>query len=121
MKCFKHDTEAIGVCPYCGRALCVSCASAAGASAARLACSSECAAALKRSEQSLESLSQRSRQSARANSVYYYLCGALSAAAAVASWFWLPIPFLIWFLGASSVALVVSGFWFGRVAGESKD
>jgi disulfide bond formation protein DsbB len=85
-----------------------------------LACSTECAQALARDEGALEMLLQKSRQSARANSVYYYACGALSAGAAVASWYWLPIPFLMWFLGASSVALAISGVWFGRAAKESK-
>jgi disulfide bond formation protein DsbB len=85
-----------------------------------LACSEECAQALARSEGALEMLLQKSRQSARANSVYYYVCGALSAGAAVASWYWLPIPFLMWFLAASAVALVISGVWFGRAAGERK-
>ena len=118
MKCFKHDAEAVAVCPYCGRAICAPCASTSTSAAPRLACSPECATALTRNERSLEMLLQKSRQSARANSVYYYVCGALSAGATVASCYWLPIPFLIWFLGASSVALVISGFWFGRAAGK---
>ena len=118
MKCFKHDTEAVAVCPYCGRALCAPCASAFASAAPRLACSEECATALARNEGALQLLLQKSRQSARANSIYCYLCGALSAGAAVASLFWLPVPLLIWFLGASAVALIISGVWFGRGAGK---
>jgi disulfide bond formation protein DsbB len=120
MKCFKHNAEAVAICPWCGRAMCAPCASAASSTGLRLACSEECAQALARSEGALEMLLQKSRQSARANSVYYYLCGGLSAGAAVASWYWLPIPFLIWFLAASAVALAISGVWFGRAAKESK-
>jgi hypothetical protein len=120
MKCFKHDGEAVAVCPWCGRAMCSSCVSTSAGASPRLACSDECAKGLARHEGALELLLQKSRQSARANSVYYYVCGALSAGAAVASWYWLPIPFLIWFLGASAVALVISGIWFGRAAGETK-
>jgi|SRR5277367_3661210 len=120
MKCFKHDTEAVGVCPYCGRALCAPCASASVAAAPRLVCSAECAAALARNEGALQLLLQKSRQSARANSVYCYLCGGLSAGGAVAAWFWLPVPLVIWLLAGSAVALIISGVWFGRGAEKLK-
>jgi hypothetical protein len=120
MKCFKHDTEAVAVCPYCGRALCAPCASASASAAPRLACSEECAKALARNEAVLQLLLQKSRQSARANSVYCYLCGGLSAGGTVAAWYWLPVPLLMWFLAASAVALIISGAWFGRGAGKIK-
>ena len=118
MKCFQHDTEAVAVCPYCGRALCAACASANASAAPRLACSEECAKALARHDTILQLLLHKSRQTARANSVYCYLCGGLSAGAAVAAWFWLPVPMLMWFLAASAVALIISGVWFGRGAGK---
>jgi hypothetical protein len=119
MKCLRHDLEAVGVCAYCGRALCRQCANVSGA--ARLACEEGgCAAALARNDNALESLVEKSRQSARANSVYYYLCGILCVGATVAAWFWLPVPFLMWFIGATAVALIISGFWFGRVARKMK-
>lgn len=118
MKCFKHETESVAVCAYCGRGMCASCASALTLAAPRLACSEECAKALARNDAVLQLLLQKSRQSARANSVYCYLCGALSAGAAVAAWFWLPVPMLMWFLAASAVALIISGAWFGRGAGK---
>jgi hypothetical protein len=114
MRCFKHDVEAVAVCPYCGRALCASCAVAAAAP--RLACSAECAAALTRNERTLELLLQKSRQSARANSVYCYLGGALSAGATIAAWYWLPSPLLMWLTAASAVVLIISGVSFGRGA-----
>jgi hypothetical protein len=120
MKCFQHETEAVAVCPNCGRAMCAPCASARPSAARRLACSDECAAALARNEGALETLLQRSRQSARANSVYCYLCGALSAGATVAAHYWLPVPLLMWFTGASAVALIISGAWFGRGARQMK-
>ena len=51
MKCFKHDTtEAVGVCPWCGRAICAACAAVDGPPGPRLACSDECANALERNE-----------------------------------------------------------------------
>jgi hypothetical protein len=118
MKCLRHDLEAVGVCAYCGRALCRQCANVSGA--ARLACEEGCVAALARTEHALEFLLEKSVQSARANSVYYYLCGLLCAGATVAAWFWLRVPFLMWFIGATGVALIISGVWFGRVARKIK-
>jgi hypothetical protein len=120
VKCFKHGTEAVAVCPYCGRALCAQCAPPSVSSAQRIVCSAECGAALARNEQALQLLLRKSQQSARASSVYYYLCGAVAAGAALASWYWAPVPLLIWFLTGSAVALIVSGFWFGRAAGSDQ-
>jgi hypothetical protein len=110
--------EAIGICAYCGRALCRQCASAS--TSARLTCEGDCATSLTRNERSVEFLLEKSLQSARANSIYYYVFGAVSAGATVAAWFWLPVPLLMWFTGASAVALIFSGFWFGRIAGKIK-
>jgi hypothetical protein len=118
MKCLRHDMEAVGVCAYCGRALCRQCGDVSGA--ARLTCQESCAAALVRHDRALESLLEKSMQSARANSVYYYLCGVLCVGATVAAWFWLPVPFLMWFIGTTAVALLISGAWFGRVARKMK-
>ena len=120
MKCFKHDAEAVAVCPWCGRAQCAPCATAAASAGQRLACSDECAKALARDEGALEMLLQKSRQSARANSVYCYLCAAILAGATVAAWYELPSPLLMWFLAASAVALVITGVWFGRAAGKGR-
>ncbi len=118
MRCFKHEIEAVALCPYCGKAMCAACASASASAAPRLACSEECAQALARNDGFLQLLLQKSRQSARANSVYCYLCGALSAGGAVATYYFLPVPMLMWFLVASAVALTISGWWFGRGAGK---
>jgi hypothetical protein len=118
MKCPRHDQEAIGVCAYCGRGLCRQCVG--NSPPARLSCDENCAAALARNCHALESLVEKSLQSARANSVYYYLCGALCAGATGAASYWMPIPFLLWFLGGTAVALIISGFWFGKVARKMK-
>ena len=118
MKCIQHDAEAVAICPWCGRAMCAPCSSSASPVGRRLACSAECAQAMARSEGALEMLLQKSRQSARANSVYYLLCGGLSAGAAVASWYFVGIPFVTWLLSGSAVALLISGVWFGRAAKE---
>ncbi|HEY3915188.1 MAG TPA: hypothetical protein VGN61_11940 [Verrucomicrobiae bacterium] len=118
MKCARHDLDAIGICAYCGRALCRQCVP--NPTPTRLACDESCAAALKNNERFAEHLLEKSLQSARANSVYYYICGLLSAGATVAAWFWLPIPLLMWFTGGSAAALIFSGFWFGRLARRTK-
>jgi hypothetical protein len=59
---------------------------------------------------------QKSRQNARANAIYCFLCAALLGGATIAAWYELPSPLLMWFTGASSVMLCVSGFWFARGA-----
>src|ERR1039458_2810777 len=78
MKCAAHQAEAIGVCVYCGRALCAECVKTS--TTQRLVCSDNCAAALARNDQALELILQKSLQSARASAFYSYLCGGLSVA-----------------------------------------
>ncbi|HTX22140.1 MAG TPA: hypothetical protein VMD27_09845 [Candidatus Aquilonibacter sp.] len=114
MKCAAHNSEAIGICAYCGRALCDVCAKPSAAQ--RLTCSDNCAAALARDDQAMQSILQKSVQSARANAVYSYLCGGVSAAGAVGAWYYLPVPFLIWFTAGCSAAFFASGIWFSRIA-----
>jgi hypothetical protein len=114
MKCFKHATDAVAVCAYCGRALCHECIPTPGAP--RALCSGDCAAALTRADQAVQIILRRSAQSARASAFYCYVSGGLSAAAAVVAWFMLPSPFLILFAGACAVALTASGVWHSRGA-----
>ena len=109
MKCPTHQTDAIAVCAYCGRALCSNCATpAAGAC---MTCSENCAASLTRNEQALLTLLQKHVQSTRVNAIFYLLCGTLSAAGAVGAWFYLPSPFLIWFCAGCSLVFFASGIW----------
>ena len=88
--------------------------------APRLACSTKCESALGRQEKSLQLLIDKSSQSAKASAFYCYLTSGLSAAAAIAAWFMLPSPFLIYFTGACAVVLFAAGFWYGRVARKHK-
>lgn len=115
MKCFKHSNEAIGVCAYCGRAVCKDCVKPGDA---RLACSAECSTALVQGEKVIRQLLLKSAQSARASAFYCYLTGALSAAAAIGAWFLLPSPFLIMFTGGCAVVLFASGIWYSKTAGK---
>jgi len=117
MKCSAHQAEAVGVCVYCGRALCAECATPSATQ--RLVCSDNCAVALARGDKALQLILQKSLQSARASAFYSYLCGGLSAAGAVGAWFYLPVPFLIWFTAGCSLVFVVSGIWYGRIARKS--
>ncbi|HZM04529.1 MAG TPA: hypothetical protein VFC44_16110 [Candidatus Saccharimonadales bacterium] len=118
MKCLPHQAEALGVCAYCGRAVCVQCLPAPPRR--RLACSVECAAASERSEGALEMILQKSLQSVRASAFYCYLCGALSAGASVAAYYMLPSPFLIYFTAGCAVALIASGIWYSSIARKTK-
>ncbi len=79
-----------------------------------MVCSSECVANLKRNEEALQLLLQTSRQNAQASAFYCYLCSALSGAAAVAAWFMLPSPFLIYFTGGCALVLLAAGVWYQR-------
>jgi predicted nucleic acid-binding Zn ribbon protein len=114
VKCFFHPTEAVGVCAFCGRAICADCAK--NFSEAQLACSENCAEILAQNENATSLLLQKMRQNAKASAVYYFLCGGFSLAAAVAAWFLFRIPFLIFFAAGSGIVFIISGFWQNRVA-----
>jgi hypothetical protein len=114
MKCLPHHVEAIAVCAYCGRALCADCAKTFVTQ--RMVCSTGCDAALTKNDQAMQLILQKSFQSARASAFYSFLCGGLSAAGAVGAYFYLPVPFLIWFTAGCSVIFVASGIWYARIA-----
>jgi hypothetical protein len=118
MKCLKHiAVDAVAICSHCGRGLCLDCIP--NPIPARVVCSEKCAEALSRSEKALASILQQSTRSAQASAFYCYICSGLSAGAAVAAWFMLPSPFLIYFTGGCALVLLVSGIWYGRVAKKS--
>lgn len=110
MKCAQHHADAVAVCAYCGRALCDDCVSSP--TAARMVCSNDCATALARNEQAIQLILQKSLQSLRASAFYCFLCGGLSAAAAIVAWFMLPSTFLILFTSGCAVTLIASGVWY---------
>jgi hypothetical protein len=115
MKCLSHAAvDAVGVCAYCGRGLCLDCLK--DRSSKPFFCSPECAEALSRNERALESILQRTIQSAKASAFYCYVCSALSGGAAVVAWFILPSPFLILFTAGCAAVLLLSGIWYGRTA-----
>ena len=115
MKCFKHHSaDAVAVCSCCGRGLCPDCVQVP--TATRIVCSSDCTTALAQDAKAVRLLLDKSVQSAKASAFYCYLTGALSAGAAVAAWFMLPSPFLIYFTAACALVLFAAGFWYGRVA-----
>ena len=85
-----------------------------------MVCSETCDAALTRGDKAMDLILQKSLQSARASAFYSYLCGGLSAAGAVGAYFYLPVPFLMWFTAGCSVVFIASGIWYSRIAGRSK-
>jgi len=109
-----HNAQAVAVCPYCGRALCPDCIQSS--SAPRMVCSGDCAQALSRGEQAVQTVLRQVAQGAKASAFYCYVCGGLSAAAGVVAWFMLPSPFLMLFTGGCALVLVASGVWYGRIA-----
>lgn len=120
MKCLKHiGTDAVAVCAYCGRAVCLECIKVP--TAPRVVCSDSCARGLARGEQLLEAILNQSLRGARASAFYCYLCAGLSAGAAVVAWFMLPSMFLILFTGGCAVVLLFSGIWYGRAAGKQRE
>jgi hypothetical protein len=114
MKCGVHGREAIAVCAYCGRGVCQECTQPAASR--RMVCSETCAKSMARADQAMELILQKSVQSARASAFYSYLCGGLSLAGAVGAWFYLPVPFLVWFTAGCSLVFFASGFWYSRIA-----
>jgi hypothetical protein len=115
MKCIRHNAaDAVAVCMYCGRALCPACIQ--NPAARRLVCSSACESTLEGTEQAVLLLLEKSVLSAKASAFYCYVCGGLSAGAAVAAWFMLPSPFLIYFTAGCALVLFAAGFWHGRGA-----
>jgi len=118
MKCLTHNSEAVGICAHCGRALCAECAKPGATE--RMTCSDNCATALARNDKALQLILQKSLQSARASSFYSYLCGGLSLAAAVGAHFYLSVPFLIWFTAGCGVVFIASGIWYGLIARKQK-
>jgi hypothetical protein len=76
----------------------------------------DCATALARTDQALAAILQKSLQSAQASAFYSFLCAGLSAAGAVGAWFYLPVPFLVWFCAGCSLVFAASGAWFWRIA-----
>jgi hypothetical protein len=119
MKCAAHQAEAVAVCAYCGRAMCSACSPSPATP--RMVCSENCATSLARADQAMELILQKSLQNTRASAFYSYLCGGLSAAAAVGAWFYMPVPFLIWFTAGCSLVFIASGLWYTRIARKRTD
>ena len=115
MKCFKHNTtEAVAICACCGRALGHDFIQSS--SGPWFVCSGECAEALSRDSQAIQTILQQAMRSAKASAFYCHLCAGLSAGGALVAWFMLPSPFLILFTAGCAVTLLVSGIWYSLSA-----
>jgi predicted nucleic acid-binding Zn ribbon protein len=114
MKCAAHNSEAIAVCSWCGRAVCGVCGKTSASG--RMICSDNCATALTREGRAMDLILQKSVQSANASAFYSFLCSGLSAAGAVGAWHYLPSAFLIWFCAGCSFVFLASGIWFAVIA-----
>src|SRR6266404_1338147 len=118
MKCSPHQKEAVAVCIYCGKALCPECVTPAPG--VRMACSTDCAAALANADKALRTLLHQTLQSTRASAFYCYICAGLSLSAAAVAWFMLPSPFRIWSSAGCRIVLIVAGGWCGCVAKQEE-
>jgi len=114
MKCAAHQGEAVGVCAWCGRAVCAVCGKPS--ESRRLVCSDDCSSALARESRAMDLILRKSVQSARASAFYSFLCGALSAGGAVGAWHYMFPAFLIWFCAGCSVVFFASGLVFAAIA-----
>jgi hypothetical protein len=81
-----------------------------------MVCSSQCANSLAEGEKAIQMMLQHGQQNAKASAFYCYLCAGLSGVAAIAAWFMLPSPFLIFFTGGCALVLTASGVWYSRIA-----
>jgi hypothetical protein len=81
-----------------------------GAGSGPLICSTGCAGSFSQQQNAIQLLVEYCNETRRASATYYFLSAALSAGGAVAAWFFLPIPFLIWFAGGGAVVLGITGF-----------
>jgi hypothetical protein len=113
MKCTTHNTEAVAVCAYCGRALCPECAKPH--SSKRMACSAECAAALTKAAVADDLIVTKSLSTARASELGCYLLGAIFLLCAGIAALMMPAPFLIVFLLITGVGLIIGGVIYGKV------
>jgi hypothetical protein len=85
-----------------------------------MVCSENCAAALTRDDAAMQLILQKSLQSAKASAFYSYLCGGLSAAGAIGAYYYLPVPFLVWFTAGCSLVFIASGVWYSHIARKQK-
>ena len=115
MKCTTHNAEAIGVCAYCGRALCPECSKPH--TNQRMACSTACAAALTKAAAADELIVSKSLSTARASALACYLLGTIFLVCAGIAHLMMPYgPFLVVFLVISGIGMIIGGVIYGRVS-----
>jgi hypothetical protein len=64
----------------------------------------------------METILQKSLQNARASAYYYFLCAAACAAGAAGAWYYLHVPFLIWFMAGCGGVFGITGLWYAYLA-----
>jgi hypothetical protein len=91
----------------------------AGIGSGPLICSTGCADALSHQRDAIQSLVKYCNETRQASATYYFLSAALSAGGAVAAWFFMPLPFLVWFAGGCAVVMGITGFRHLRFQGKN--
>jgi hypothetical protein len=117
MKCRIHSQEAIGICPYCGRAVCASCDRVP--SSGRTACSPACAEALVQGEYAAQLTLRKHVQGARVAAYFLCVSGIAFVAFAIIGYLKEPRLFMPHLLAAVfGVILTIAGVAYHRVAGS---
>ena len=120
MKCFQHNqTDAVGTCIHCGRALCLACVTQSVSG--RVICSPACGQALSAAEAALESVRQKTTTSNRYGGYFLLAAGVIFAVMvlfeirrAVTTGRWL----MVGFLAPMAVVFVVGGIAMLKMAAK---
>jgi hypothetical protein len=121
MKCATHKAEAIGVCAYCGRAICSECVPVPQGT--RMSCSEACAHSMSRGEQAIDLILSRSLRSVKAVAQLLYFFGGCFIVVAV----WTVVGLhesdmvgLILF-GGGGVIFIAAGVWYRKKTLQKQD
>ncbi len=82
----------------------------------RRACGEACARVLDQHDQAFALLTRQTQQTAQASAVFSGLCSLLSLAGAAGAWFYLPVPFLVWFCAGCGLVFMATAIWQARIA-----
>ena len=117
MHCAEHHTEATGICPFCGRALCPDCA--LHWSGPRRACSPACRDGLKALDEAAVISTTKGKRTLKANVMFCIFLGSVFAAMGILLFVlsraaWPPAAFLL----VMGIALIIGGLIYARALRE---
>ena len=117
MRCVEHDSGATGVCPFCGRAMCVDCA--VHSSGSRRACSPECLRGLAALDEAALISTTKGSRTLKANVTFCVFLGSVFALIGVVIVVMSPSAWPAGaFLLATGMALIIGGMIYARALRE---